>query len=398
MSDMWLFALLLIAVAIGWLMGRYGRAGATKNTNERIAGELPKSYFRGLNYLINEQPDGAIDTFVRALDVNSETLETHIALGNLLRRRGEVDRAIRVHQNLLARPRLSQEQLHQSQLELARDYIAAGLLDRAERLLLDLIEVSVEQKTVCLKLLIEIYRDEREWKKAINAANSLSSKLSLNNKRNNEFSVPLAHFCCEIAEEALRKQDYHEVRKQVRQALTYDGGCVRANLLLATLEYNQEQYAKALKTLHRIPQQSPDFILESIELVAKCSDKLNDARVLQRYIEKCFDVHKGIDSLLPFTDELMRVQDQATVAAYLIDQLKERPSIKGISHYISLQLQKNTLEAPRDTLQFVKELIDKLVRNRPAYRCRRCGFTGSKLHWLCPSCKEYGTVCRIDSD
>ena len=135
--DNWLlYVLILAAIAIGWWLGRRERKHQAANEHQKLS----RNYFQGLNYLLNEQPDRAISTFIQALEVNSDTIETHLALGSLLRRRGEVDKAVSVHQNLLARPQLNRETSHYVQLELARDYLLAGLLDRAEKLLLDLIE------------------------------------------------------------------------------------------------------------------------------------------------------------------------------------------------------------------------------------------------------------------
>ncbi len=157
MNDYLVFVLLFAAIAIGWFLGR------RSHRQTQATPDLPSQYYKGLNYLLDGRPDGAIDAFISALEVNSETLETHIALGNLLRKKGEVERAIRIHQNLLARPSLPKAQIHQAHLELARDYISAGLLDRAERLLLDLVDESPQQLRASLRHLMDIYQSEREW-------------------------------------------------------------------------------------------------------------------------------------------------------------------------------------------------------------------------------------------
>ena len=173
MNDYLVFALFFVAIVIGWYLGRRGQAKSAS------APDLPGQYYKGLNYLLDGKPDGAVDAFINALEVNSETLETHIALGNLLRKRGEVDRAIRIHQNLLARPSLPRAQVHQAHLELARDYISAGLLDRAERLLLDLVAESPIQRRDSQLHLLDIYQSEREWQQAIDIAVELLPRKSL---------------------------------------------------------------------------------------------------------------------------------------------------------------------------------------------------------------------------
>ena len=170
MNDLLIFLLLFSAIVIGWLLGR--RSVASISNNSDSSGE----YYQGLNYLLDGRPDGAVDSFIDGLEVNSETLETHVAMGNLLRKRGEVDRAIRVHQNLLARPSLPRSQVHLAHLELARDYISAGLLDRAEGLLLALVKESSEQRVVACRHLLEIYQSEKEWQRAIDVAKSMLPK------------------------------------------------------------------------------------------------------------------------------------------------------------------------------------------------------------------------------
>jgi len=177
MWEAGLFTLIVVAIAAGWALGRYGRnlwrlpAGKTSATRSVMDNA---GFYRGLgirfnNSLLNDKPDEAVEVFIQSLEINRDTLELHLALGNLLRRKGEVERAIRVHQNLLAKP-LPNIAPQQIQLELARDFVAAGLLDRAEQTLLDLVPVAGDLRTLCINLLIEIYQSEKEWQKAVDAA------------------------------------------------------------------------------------------------------------------------------------------------------------------------------------------------------------------------------------
>ena len=169
MADPILFVVLFCAVAIGWL---FGRAASTRHRIQARSSD----YYKGLNYLLDAKPDAEMDTFIASLDVNEETFDTHMALGHLLRKQGEVQRAIRVHQNLLNASDITPHHQHSAHLELARDYISAGLLDRAEHLLLDLISESPQRAVEARRYLIEIYQTEREWEKAASMASSLLSK------------------------------------------------------------------------------------------------------------------------------------------------------------------------------------------------------------------------------
>lgn len=387
--DVGLFILLLVAIAIGFYLGRRSRRRQSQETGENA---LSQGYFKGLNFILNEQADHAVDTFIEALEVNAETLDTHLALGNLLRRKGEVDRAIKVHQNLLARPGLNAHQLHQSQLELARDFIKAGLLDRAECLLRELVETSPEFKNTCLEHLVEIYRDEKEWEKAIHAVNLMVGRRFT--KMPQQWGVVQAHFCCELAEEALENSDYLSARRHLKQALGYDRASVRASLVWGGMEYRLGHYREALKILVRISQQDPDYLPEAVDLICQCYESLGDTKGLYRYLMQALEDFPSNSLILKIADKICQRQDDVAAAGFIGKQLKQRPSIKGLSRLIELHLA-HSQGAAQENLQLLKQLVDKLLIAKPAYRCQRCGFTGNHLHWLCPTCKSWGSVKAI---
>ena len=390
MPDLLMLILLLVAIAIGYFLGwRSAQKKQQQSTTGRV---LDKSYFKGLNLLLNEQPDAAIDTFIEALEVNSDTLETHLALGNMLRRQGEVDRAIRIHQNLLAHPGLSTLQQHHAQLELARDYIKAGLLDRAERLFQELVESSQELKDICLEHLVEIYRDEREWEKAINAVELLVGR------RFSKFPVKWrcaqAHFCCELAEIALEKNDYLSARRHLKAALGYDKNLVRASLLWGQLEYQLGHSREALKILKKIPHQDPDYLAEALDLFVKCYEQLGDYQGLLKFLQHLQESHPSNSVILELTERIRQSQGDAAAANFIGNQLKTRPSVKGVSKLLDFYLN-HSKEKAQENLKLLKELVDHLMASKPNYRCVHCGFTGKHLHWLCPSCKSWNTVKAI---
>lgn len=393
MSDLLILFLLVIAIAIGYFLGR---AGSRTTREDYIARAFDKSYFKGLNQLLNEQPDAAIDTFIQALEVNSDTLETHLALGNLLRRQGETDRATRIHQNLLARPGLTPSQQHQAQLELARDYIKAGLLDRAERLFQELVEQSPELRDTCLEGLIEIYRDEKEWEKAITAAEQLVGRRFGPGfgKAPSKWRCAQAHFCCELAEQALEQNDFLTARRYLKASLGYDKTLVRASLLWGQLEYQVGNSREALKILKRIPQQDADFLGEALPLFVSCYEQLGDYQGLHKFLQQLQDDHPSNSIILELTERIRQTQGDLAAASYIGTQLKNRPSVKGVSKLLDFYLS-HSKEKAQDNLRLLKELIDQISATKPTYRCERCGFTGNQLHWLCPSCKSWSTVKAI---
>lgn len=227
--------------------------------------KLSPEYFKGLNYLLNEQPDKAIDVFIRLLEVNSETVETHLALANLFRRRGETDRAIRIHQNLIARPTLNSQQRIQALVELGLDYMHAGVLDRAEQLFLELLQQSSPPEQA-INQLLRIYQQEKQWDKAIEMAKRLGPK------KNTDIGILIAQFYCEQAEQQLETNPA-SINALLKQAHSYDHNCVRATLIEANLYISAGNFTKALKTLQRIERQNHHYIPEALPKLLNCYQK-----------------------------------------------------------------------------------------------------------------------------
>ncbi|MBU2887190.1 lipopolysaccharide assembly protein LapB [Gilvimarinus agarilyticus] len=390
MGDIAIFLLLLAGVAIGFLAGRFSRTRSSKQTHPK---DYALNYYKGLSYLFNEQPDGAIDAFIGALEVNSDTLETHLALGNMLRRRGEVTKAIKVHQNLLARPGLNVRQQHESQLELARDYVKSGLLDRAEALLLELVKLSPSYKQQALDHLVEIYQDENEWDKAIAAASTMDEKL-FRPRSAATLAELKAHFACEQAEEDLILKSWGKARSHLQEALKFDRESARASLLFAQLELGQGRYREAQAHLHRVPQQDPDYILLGLDMLCECYDKLGDVRGLHKYLLVLLNQHPGNSLVLKVAERLRWTNDDYTAADFIAAHLKERPSIRTLNRLVELHLPYSEGRA-RENLQLLKQLVDRVVEEKPSFCCNKCGFTGNTMHWLCPGCKAWGTVKPI---
>jgi lipopolysaccharide biosynthesis regulator YciM len=386
-------AVLFAAVAAGWWLGR-------RSAQPPSVGMLPGQYYKGLNYLLDDRPDGAVDAFINALEVNSETLETHIALGNLLRKRGEVDRAIRIHQNLLARPSLPRAQVHQAHLELARDYISAGLFDRAERLLKDLVSHSPEQRRASLRYLLEIFQSQREWQQAIDTATALLPRRGLLGgggaavplgANRQPVNVPLAHYHCELADDLSGAGRRGDARRELQRALSQDRHCVRASLMLAQLDFDDGEYRQAIRWLKRVGEQDPDLLAEAVPQLRACYHALNDEQSLCAYLQDCLQMHPGVPLLLATTEELGRRDGAAAAAAFLSHSLSEQPSLRGLARLLQLQL-RVVGEGAREQLEQLRALLDKLTVEQPTYRCSHCGFAGRQLHWFCPGCKHWGTV------
>lgn len=378
-----LWLLLPIAAASGWLAARHSvlsKMGHFSNT-------LSPDYFRGLNYLLNEQPDKAIDVFIKLIDVDSDTVETHLALGALFRRRGEVNRAIRVHQNLIARPILSAEQRSQAMQELGQDYLCAGLLDRAEDLFQQLLDSQAHRVHAYYQLL-DIYQQEHDWDKAIQTADKLARVAgeSLNHI--------IAQYYCEQAEYWRQQQQSTPMYAALQHALHVDPACVRASLLEGELAFAAADYPTAITAFKRVEQQDPDYLSEVIEPLQQCYEALQQTEQLMTYLNGLLKHYNGITPMLVMAKILKQQQGDQEAADFIVKQLHRRPSIRGLDHLLDLALMRAG-NITYDHLLLLKDMTTQLLRNKPIYKCSHCGFTGKSLHWQCPSCKQWNTIKPI---
>ncbi len=385
MNELILIFILLLPIA--WLFGyRKGKKREVGKSSGRQRG-LSKTYFTGLNYLLNEESDKAIDTFVSMLEVDSETVEIYMALGKLSRKRGEVNRAIHIHQNIIARPSLSSEDRKLALLELGYDYMGAGLLDRAENIFKELANDFVH-KNASLSQLLVIYQQTKDWQKAITAAAKLQYPMSENTK--NEIS----HFYCELAEEALEKQSFREALSYIKKAFQVDPQCVRANLISAEVHYSKGRYKQALKCFKALTRQDIAFLPEAMDTLTNCYIQLNDEKGLLSFLSDALQNGGGISSILAYAEILQSRQGDKAAAAFIAGQMNQHPSIKGLLKLIELHIE-HASENAKPSLKMLQDIVSKLLKDKPVYHCEHCGFDSKTLFWQCPGCKYWGGVKPI---
>jgi len=384
MSFMWMLLLTFAALFGAWYHGYRARG-------ESIAQKvnLPRDYLVGLNFLLNEEPDKAVDVFIKMLEVDSGTVETHLAVGKLFRRRGEVDRAIRIHQNLIARPQLDKAYREQSLFELGQDYLSAGMLDRAERIFLEVISIR-EYSVPALRALLDIYQQEKAWDNAIQTANKIGAATRQN------MQPVIAHYYCELAEAAGLKNQSEQAHHYLKQALAADSGCVRASLLQADLDINQEDYKSALRNLKRIQDQDPNYLSEAIDTLASCYEKLNEEEKLVSYLMRVLDKHPKIPVVLILSERIRQWKGDKVAANFVADYVRRYPSLGGLHLFIKLYVS-STEGRARDDLLILQGLTHKLLADKPNYQCVSCGFAGKSLHWQCPGCKQWSSVKPVHS-
>jgi len=378
-----LWLLLPVAAASGWWTAR--RTAAASQARKRST--LSSDYFKGLNYLVNEQPDKAIEVFIRMVEVDNETIETHLALGSLFRRRGEVDRAIRIHQNLIARPTLDREQRTQALLELGQDYMHAGLLDRAESLFLELVELNAHTVRA-LQLLSDIYEQEKEWLKAIDISRRLE------NRTNQSYNHVIAHCYCELAARAKQQGDTSGTEQWLSKALASDWHCARASILQGQILQEEGDYAGASEAFKRVEEQDPAYLPEVLEPLLTCYREAGDTKALMEYLNGIIRRHGGIAPLLLLSRLIEGQEDMTAAVALLLEHLTKQPSLRGLRQLIE-SLDHQAAGVTHDELTRMKEIINEALKDSPLYVCSNCGFSGKTMHWKCPSCKHWNSVKPI---
>lgn len=383
MINLW--PLLLPAAAwSGWWL-------AQRNLSEKqatISNRLSREYVVGLNYLLNEQSDKAVDIFIKLLEVDSDTVETHLALGSLFRRRGEVDRAIRIHQNLIARPQLSLLQRKEALMALGQDYMSAGVFDRAERIFTEVVELGGTKETSSLQGLLAIYQQEKAWESAI----EITKKLEVST--GNSYHHQAAHYYCEMALQASKANIKDRASYCIKQAMQVDPESVRASLMSASLDIKEGRFKQAIRTLKRVPVQDPEFLTEIIEPLVLCYKELDDMPECISYLEQTLKEHPRASVIFVIAEYIRNTKNMDAAVDFVAEKLSKHPSIKGLNKLIYWHLE-TAHGKVRDKLQMLYDITSKFLDNKPIYRCGHCGYSGKNLHWLCPSCKQWGKMKPI---
>lgn len=376
---------ILIVAGVSWWLGRL--SVHTKNATQSPSVQLNKNYFKGLNYLLNEENDKALNIFIKSMSVDRDTIETHLALGGLFRRRGELTRAIRIHQNLLARPTLTTRERVQAELALAYDYLAAGMLDRAEQTFLA-VALHTEFEEEAWSRLLDIYQREKRWFQAIDIAERLQVY-------DPSVRLALAHHHCELAQLAIKKNDLARAATLLTSARKHQRRLARINLLMGDVYSAEAQWSKALQAYQLIVEHDSDYLSEAIPKIVVCYEQLQASDQLEQYLRHCQEKARRTITAIELT-KCLRHRSEAEAYTYLTNELKAQPSLRGILFLIELQNQK-TPDAGNHfvELNMFYDLAQAILKRRAYYRCSHCGFSGRILFWQCPSCKRWSTMKPI---
>lgn len=374
------FLLLPVAAASGWLLAKRGEAG------DRY-GPISSDYFRGLNYLVNQDQERAIGLFSRLLEEAPELVETHLALGTLFRRQGDTSQAIQLHCNLVNSDSLSSEQRALALLELGRDYMKAGLLDRAEQPFLDLVEMG-QYAQEAYDYLVVIYQQEKEWDRAI-------EMLRAQQQTGRSNAAIIAQFLCEKAEIARVSTDLKEAAHLVDQALKEDPNAVRAMMIRAEIQATTGQVEQAIASYKSIEQQNASYLPNIIQPLLTHFRALGEPEEVLAYLTDLLETHPSTTVLLATVEQVQLMYGGRKAEQYLVQQLKKRPSVRGLEQLIQLNLTHAEEKAAREGLMGLQMLTKQLQEEKPEYQCGQCGFQAHHLHWQCPGCNRWNTIKPI---
>jgi lipopolysaccharide biosynthesis regulator YciM len=373
----WLLPIPALFFALGWIAARIDIKHLLRESRA-----LPLSYFRGLNFLLNEQPDKAIESFIEVVKVDPQTIDLHFALGNLFRRQGEIDRAIRMHQNLLDRPDLPADKRQIAVFELAQDFHRAGLLDRAEGMFSKLDGTPFELQSI--GFLLQIFEQEKDWQKAI----AVTKRMEALAKR--PYFKEIAHYYCELAQDEMLHSQLDEARGHLEQALSEYKLCTRATMLLGDIEAQKGDYPAAIAAWQRIESQNPAFLGLAADRLADAYRRIGDVAQGIRVLRSYEDQYPSLDVLNALFNQILAHEGSDAAAQLIKDELNRNPTLLGLDKLLEAQLMAAPAER-RNDLELVKGLVGQHIKRLGMYRCEQCGFRAKQYYWRCPGCGKWET-------
>lgn len=383
-----LFLLLPLAAAYGWYMGHR----SAKKDQEDVSNKLSRDYVTGVNFLLSKQTEKAVDLFLDMLqkqeaenEIESDSqFEAELTLGNLFRSRGEVDRALRIHQALDRSPNYTFEQKLLAKQQLAKDFLAVGFFDRAENLYITLVD-EPEFAEGALQQLAVIYQKMKEWKKAINVAEKLA-KISPK-----EDDIELAQYYCEYVK-TLPPDSKENPQEILYRALQVSPSCVRASMLLADLFVQQQNYESAVKILENVLNQNPDYVGEILSQLKLCYQKLEQLDNFELFLIRATQEHKNSSVELALADLIAEKDGHSAAQTKIYQQLTRNPSMFLFHRFIQYQIDDAEDGRGKESLVLLHKLVGERIKQSFGYHCVNCGYKSHKLIWCCPSCRQWEKI------
>ena len=379
-----LFLLLPVAAAYGWYMGRR----SAQQSKQDDASRLSRDYVAGVNFLLSNQQDKAVDLFLDMLKEDTGTVEAHLTLGNLFRSRGEVDRAIRIHQSLMESASLTYDQRLLAVQQLGRDYMAAGLYDRAEDMFKQLVD-ETDFRLGALQQLLQIYQATSDWQSAIEVAERLV-KLGKEKHRGE-----IANFWCELALQQMAANDLDKAMALLRKGAAADRNSARVSIMMGRVWMEKGDYAKAVESLERVIDQDKELVGETLEMLQTCYQQLGKTDEWEVFLRRCVEENAGATAELMLAQILEQREGVEAAQNYVTRQLERHPTMRVFHKLMDYHLNEAEEGRAKESLGVLRNMVGEQVRSKPRYRCQKCGFTAYSLYWHCPSCRAWSTIKPI---
>ena len=379
-----LFLLLPVAAAYGWYMGRR----SAQQSKQDDASRLSRDYVAGVNFLLSNQQDKAVDLFLDMLKEDTGTVEAHLTLGNLFRSRGEVDRAIRIHQSLMESASLTYDQRLLAVQQLGRDYMAAGLYDRAEDMFKQLVD-ETDFRLGALQQLLQIYQATSDWQSAIEVAERLV-KLGKEKHRGE-----IANFWCELALQQMAGNDLDKAMALLKKGAAADRNSARVSIMMGRVWMEKGDYAKAVENLERVIEQDKELVGETLEMLQTCYQQLGKTDEWEAFLRRCAEENTGATADLMLAQILEQREGVDAAQNYVTRQLERHPTMRVFHKLIDYHINEAEEGRAKESLGVLRHMVGEQVRSKPRYRCQKCGFTAHTLYWHCPSCRSWSTIKPI---
>ncbi|EOF4706077.1 MAG: lipopolysaccharide assembly protein LapB [Klebsiella huaxiensis] len=379
-----LFLLLPVAAAYGWYMGRR----SAQQSKQDDASRLSRDYVAGVNFLLSNQQDKAVDLFLDMLKEDTGTVEAHLTLGNLFRSRGEVDRAIRIHQSLMESASLTYDQRLLAVQQLGRDYMAAGLYDRAESMFKQLVD-ETDFRLGALQQLLQIYQATSDWQSAIEMAERLV-KLGKDKHRGE-----IANFWCELALQQMAGNDLDKAMTLLKKGAAADRNSARVSIMMGRVWMEKGDYAKAVESLERVIEQDKELVGETLDMLQTCYQQLGKTDEWEAFLRRCTEENTGATADLMLAQILEQREGMESAQNYVTRQLERHPTMRVFHKLIDYHINEAEEGRAKESLGVLRQMVGEQVRSKPRYRCQKCGFTAHTLYWHCPSCRSWATIKPI---
>jgi lipopolysaccharide biosynthesis regulator YciM len=377
-GDLVMFLLLVTAIACGWLLGRFqGRRSATLR--------MGRDTLPSIDFLLAEKNDGALDRLLDVDEISDEAVELYLNLGRVFRNKGQTEKSIQLHQNLFARTDLSAKAQLDVELELATDFLKAGLLDRAERLLVDLIQEAGHTRHKASRLLVQLYEEEQEWQSIL----ELYKKSKLQDLP--DITSRVAQAACEFANELFLKGDYLDSHQYLKLALKINPLCARANIIFAEVAASQGESKEAIRCYLKALKQDNNVMSAVLPEMVECFIKLDDYYGLDKQLANHWQSNHAVEVLVTRVKLLAQQGKQQQGIEILLAELFQHPSNQGFFALVEMVAnEKAVLNSSQ--LMAVYDILRRIVEAETKYICRSCGFRAIEHHWRCPSCKDWASV------